>query len=198
MRRRAAPISGERPGERLPVQPTGDELERLGTTLNELLSRLDQALQRERGFVADAGHELRTPLALMRAELDFALQHADTPEELRGALQIASEETDRLAQLAGDLLLIAGSDRGKLQLRREPIPASELLDSVRNRFALRAAESERRLEVHAPTGLIINGDRLRLEQAIGNLVENALRHGRGTIRIEAHPDHRAIELHGRH
>jgi two-component system, OmpR family, sensor kinase len=197
MRRRAAAISGERPGERLPVQATGDELERLGTTLNEMLARLDDALERERGFVADAGHELRTPLALMRAELDFALQHADTPEELRSALQIASEETDRLAQLASDLLLIAGSDRGKLQLRREPIPASELLDSVRNRFAWRATESERRLEVHAPTGLIINGDRLRLEQAVGNLVDNALRHGHGTIRIEARPNHRATELHVR-
>ena len=197
MRRRAAAISGERPGERLPVQRTGDELERLATTLNAMLSRLDQALERERGFVADAGHELRTPLALMRAELDYALQHADTPEEFRSALQIASEETDRLVQLAGDLLLIAGSDRGELQLRREPIPASELLDSVRNRFAWRATESERQLEVHAPTDLTINGDRLRLEQAVGNLVDNALRHGHGTIRIEAHPNHGATELHVR-
>jgi two-component system OmpR family sensor kinase len=135
MRRRAAAISGERPGERLPVPPTGDELERLGTTLNDLLSRLDQALERERGFVADAGHELRTPLALMRAELDYALQHADTPEQLRSALLVASDETDRLVQLAGDLLLIAGSDDGKLQLRRDPIPAKELLKSVRNRSA---------------------------------------------------------------
>jgi len=197
MRRRAAAISGERSGERLPVQPTGDELERLGTTLNEMLSRLDQALERERGFVADAGHELRSPLALMRAELDYALQHADTPEELRSALLVASDETDRLVQLAGDLLLIAGSDDGKLQLRREPVPASELLESVRNRFAARATESERRLEIHAPTGLTINADRLRLEQAVGNLVDNALRHGRGTIWIEAHPDHGATELHVR-
>jgi signal transduction histidine kinase len=197
MRRRAAAISGERPGERLPVQATGDELERLGTTLNEMLARLDEALEQERGFVADAGHELRTPLALMRAELDFALQHADSAEELRSALRIASEETDRLAQLAGDLLVIAGSDRGKLELRREPIPASELLDSVRNRFASRATESERRLEVHAPAALIINGDRLRLEQAMGNLVDNALRHGHGTVLIEAHPNDGATELHVR-
>jgi signal transduction histidine kinase len=197
MRRRAAAISGERPGERLPVQATGDELERLGTTLNEMLSRLDQALERERGFVADAGHELRTPLALMRAELDYALQHADTQEELRSALLVASDETDRLVQLAGDLLLIAGSDDGKLQLRREPIPANELLESVRNRFAARATESERQLEIHAPTDLTINGDRLRLEQAIGNLVDNALRHGHGTIWIDARPKHGATELHVR-
>jgi signal transduction histidine kinase len=195
MRRRAAAISGERPGERLPVQPTGDELERLGTTLNELLSRLDQALERERGFVADAGHELRTPLALMRAELDYALQHADTPEELRGALLVASDETDRLVQLAGDLLLIAGSDDGKLQLRREPIPANALLETVRNRFASRATEAERQLVIHATTDLTINADRLRLEQAIGNLVDNALRHGHGTIRVDARRNGGATELH---
>jgi signal transduction histidine kinase len=197
MRRRAALISGNQPGERLPVQATGDELERLGTTLNEMLSRLDDALERERGFVADAGHELRTPLALLRAELDFALHHADTQEELRSALRVASDETDRLAQLAGDLLLIAGSDGGKLHLRREPITASELLESVRNRFSWRSAESERELEVRAPADLIINGDRLRLEQALGNLVDNALRHGQGTVHIEARPNHDAIELHVR-
>src|SRR5207302_1579771 len=65
MRRRAAAISADRPGERLPVPPTGDELERLGTTLNGMLARLESALERERGFVAEAGHELRTPLALL-------------------------------------------------------------------------------------------------------------------------------------
>jgi signal transduction histidine kinase len=195
MRSRAAAISGGHPGERLPVQATGDELERLGTTLNEMLGRLDDALERERGFVADAGHELRTPLALLRAELDFALHHAETIGELRGALRVASDETDRLTQLAGDLLLIAASDGGKLPLRREPIAARDLLGSVRNRFASRAAEAGRALQVFTPADLIIDGDRLRLEQAIGNLVDNALRHGAGTVRIEARRTNRAAELH---
>ncbi|MDQ6606099.1 MAG: HAMP domain-containing protein, partial [Actinomycetota bacterium] len=72
MRRRAAEISAERAGERLPVPQTADELQRLGETLNAMLARLEQALERERGFVAEAGHELRTPLALLRAELDYA------------------------------------------------------------------------------------------------------------------------------
>jgi two-component system, OmpR family, sensor kinase len=195
MRRRAAAISGEQPGERLPVQTTGDELQRLGTTLNEMLGRLDDALERERGFVADAGHELRTPLALLRAELDFALHHAKTNEELRDALQVASDETDRLAQLAGDLLLIAGSGGGQIPLRRETIPARDLLESVHNRFAWRCAESGRALEAHAPEGLVINADRLRLEQAMGNLVDNAIRHGKGTVRIEAVPTDTGAELH---
>jgi signal transduction histidine kinase len=197
MRRRAAEISADRPGERLPVPPTGDELQRLGATLNAMLARLEAALERERGFVAEAGHELRTPLALLRAELDFALHHADSEAELRDALRTASEETDRLVQLASDLLLIAGSEGGQLPLRTERAPARDLLESVRNRFAWRAEAAGRALSVQAPDDLAIDGDRLRLEQALGNLVENALRYGDGDVQIEALDGHNGIELHVR-
>ena len=197
MRRRAAEISADRLGERLPLPGTRDELDRLGETLNEMLARLEAALERERGFVAEAGHELRTPLALLRAELDFALHHAESEEELRAALREASIETDRLVQLAGDLLLIASSDRGKLRLREERVSAPELLESVDNRFAWRAQEAGRPLEVDAPAGLAFTGDRLRLEQALGNLVENALRHGAGAVRLEARSVDGRVELHVR-
>jgi signal transduction histidine kinase len=197
MRRRAAEISADRPGERLPVPRTRDELERLGATLNEMLARLEAAIERERDFVAEAGHELRTPLALLRAELDFALHHAESEEELRAALREASVETDRLVQLAGDLLLIASTDRGKLPLREERVSARELLQSVDNRFAWRAQEAGRPLQVDAPAELAFTGDRLRLEQALGNLVENALRHGEGAVRVEACPVDGQVELHVR-
>ena len=194
MRRRAATISADRLGERLPVPRTGDELERLGVTLNAMLDRLEGALERERGFVAEAGHELRTPLALLRAELDFALHHAETPEEMRDALRTASAETDRLVQLAGDLLLIASSDQGQLALRTEAVPARDVLASVRNRFAWRAAESHRALTVEAPGDPELVADRVRLEQALSNLVENALRHGAGTVSLRAARSGEAIEL----
>ena len=185
MRRRAAEISADRAGERLPVPPSGDELERLGETLNEMLARLEAAIDRERGFVAEAGHELRTPLALMRAELDYALHYAETEPELRLALSTASQETDRLVQLAGDLLLIASTDQGRLALRAETLSARELLDSVRHRFAWRAEGEGRELELETPVDLLLTGDRVRLEQALGNLVENALRHGAGTVTLAA-------------
>jgi heavy metal sensor kinase len=197
MRRRAAEISAERPGERLPVPATRDELERLGRTLNEMLARLEQALERERGFVAEAGHELRTPLALLRAELDFALRHAESEDELRNALRAAGEETDRLTQLAESLLLIAQSDDGRLALRREQVSAGDILGSVRNRFLWRGEEAGRAVEIAAPPGLELVGDRLRLEQALGNLLDNALRHGEGTIRVEARAVNGAVELHVR-
>ena len=140
---------------------------------------------------------LRTPLALLRAELDYALHYADSEDELRTALRNASAETDRLVQLAGDLLLIARSDRGQLPLRLEPVGVRELLESVRARFAWRAAEEERHLLVEAPADLVVQADRLRLEQALGNLVDNALRHGAGRVRLEAVAENGSVELHVR-
>jgi two-component system OmpR family sensor kinase len=164
--------------------------------LNKGLRGMEAALERERGFVAEASHELRTPLALLRAELDFAQHHAETDAELRDALREASVETDRLVQLAGSLLLIAGSDEGRLDLRREPVRAEALLDSVRNRFAWRAGEEGRELSVDAGE-VTLDADRLRLEQALGNLVDNALRHGGGAVRIEAVAADGVVELHVR-
>jgi heavy metal sensor kinase len=195
MRRRAAAVSAETPGERLPVPPTRDELERLGETLNEMLARLEDALQRERDFVADAGHELRTPLALLRTELELALRHGRSPDELREALRWSTQEVDRLTQLAEDLLLIARSDRGKLPLSLETLDAGALLSSVASRFQWRAEENDRSLAHESPPGVRIRGDRLRLEQALGNLVDNALRHGGGRVNLRAAPVDGRVELH---
>lgn len=195
MRRRAAEISAEKPGERLPVPSTGDEIERLGTTLNEMLERLEAALQRERDFVADAGHELRTPLALLRAELELALRHGRTPEELHEALRLSIGEVDRLARLAEDLLLIARIDRGKLPLRVERFAAYDILQSVARRFEWRAREAGRAVGAVEASGVDVWGDRLRLEQALGNLVDNALRHGDGVVRLSAAAHDGLIELH---
>ena len=195
MRRRAATISAETHGERLPVPRTSDEIERLGETLNEMLARLEAALQRERDFVADAGHELRTPLALLRTELELALRQGTSVEELREALRVSVDETDRLAQLSEGLLLTARSDQGELPLRREALVASELLDSVVNRFAWRAQEARRPLGAEVPAGLEIVGDRIRLEQALGNLVDNALRYGDGAVTLTGAAVDGRVELH---
>jgi two-component system, OmpR family, sensor kinase len=197
MRRRAASISAARPGARLPVPPTRDELQRLGETLNAMLARLEQALARERDFVADAGHELRRPLALLRTELELALRHAGSEAELREAVRRSSAEVDRLAQLADDLLLIARSDQGQLPLRLETVEAGELLQTIASRFEWRAQEEERPLRALAPPGLELRGDPLRLQQALGNLVDNALRHGAGEVVLEAASGAGGVELHVR-
>ena len=195
MRRRAATISAEMPGERLPVPRTRDEIQRLGETLNEMLGRLESALQRERDFVADAGHELRTPLTLLRTELELALRHGGSPDELRAAIRTSSEEVDRLAQLAEDLLLIARSDHGQLALRKEVVEVSVLLGSVARRFEWRAQGAGRILNAVEVPGLELSADRIRLEQALGNLVENALRYGAGEVRLSASASDGVVELH---
>jgi two-component system, OmpR family, sensor kinase len=178
MRRRASEISTDTAGERLPLPKARDEVFRLGETLNAMLGRLEAGLVRERRFVADASHELRTPLALLHAELELALRRRRTPEELRAALDSAFEEVERLTRLAEDLLVLARADEGQLPLRKEQIQVRELLESVSRRFP-------QPIEVGAPDGDTIVGDRLRLEQALGNLVENALRHGAGRVRVDA-------------
>jgi two-component system OmpR family sensor kinase len=197
MRRRAAAISAEKPGERLPVPQTRDEVERLGETLNAMLARLESALERERTFVADAGHELRTPLALLRTELELALRHGESAGELRDALRRSSEEVDRLVQLADALLLIARSDQGHLELQLEELDPADVLASIVTRFEWRAKEAGRPLSASAPPGLRVRGDRMRLEQALGNLIENALRHGSGEVRLAAVSRAGEVELHVR-
>src|SRR3954447_22222813 len=122
MRREAAEVSVREPGRRLPVPPARDEIGRLGATLNEMLARLEAAFERERGFVSDASHELRTPLSILRTELELALRRGRTEDELKAALRSAAEETDRLSQLAEDLLVLARSDQGELHLHTEEVP----------------------------------------------------------------------------
>ena len=195
MRRQAEAISAIEPGRRLPVPAARDEVAKLGTTLNEMLARLESALAKERAFVSDASHELRTPLTLLKGELDLALSRERSPEEMEAALRSAAEETDRLVQLAEDLLVLARADQGRLPVNRTIVDAKEILESVRERFSRRASDVGMTLEVDAPTGLQLAGDRVRFEQAVANLVENALRHGGSPIVLRASQEGDRAEFH---
>ncbi|MDX6555406.1 MAG: hypothetical protein QOD86_1601 [Miltoncostaeaceae bacterium] len=194
MRREAAAVSGGRVGARLPVPEARDELRRLGETLNAMLERTDAALERERAFVADASHELRTPLSILRAEVELALAGERPAEELRAALVSAGEETDRLSRLAEDLLVLARAQDGRLALHAETLPARALLEDVAGPFAARAAAAGRAVRVEAEGGLAITGDRLRIEQALRNLIDNALRHGDGTVTVRATARPEGVEI----
>ena len=197
MRRRARDIQATRPGRRLPVPPSNDEVARLGETLNEMLDRLEEAFAHERRFVSDASHELRTPLAILKAELELALRDATDIEAMRAAVGSAAEEADRVVALAEDLLVIARSDDGRLPVRLAPVDAGDLLRAASRRFASRAAERGVDLEIRDPDGRELLADRLRLEQALGNLVDNALRHGAGTVTLSVEPRADRIEVHVR-
>jgi two-component system, OmpR family, sensor kinase len=195
MRRRAAAVTADSPGRRLPVPPARDEIAALAVTLNDMLDRLEAAFEHERRFVADASHELRTPLALLRAELELALRRPRRADEYVDAIRSAVEETERLSRLAEDLLLIARGDEGRLPIRREELHGRELLERVCARFAVRAAELERPLTVTEGADMTFQADPVRLEQALGNLVDNAFVHARGNIALSASRTNGVVELH---
>jgi two-component system OmpR family sensor kinase len=195
MRRRAAAISPSQSGHRLPVPPSRDEIARLGETLNDMLARLETASARERAFLADASHELRTPLGILKAELELAQRRGRSPQDLRAALASAAEETDRLVRLAEDLLVIARLDQGRLPVRSTEIDAGTVLGAVAERFNLSAGDRSRNVRAADGAGVQIFADRVHLEQALGNMVDNALRHGAGEVRLTAVGGADVVELH---
>jgi len=194
IRRRAGEITLARDGERLPLPRADDEIHRLAATLNSMLERIEASLAREREFVADASHELRTPLAILRAELELAQSPGRDAGEMRAALRSAEEEAERLTRLAEDLLLIARSDDGGLPLKLEAVELGPLLERVRRRFAPRAEEEGRKILVEAGAELEAELDPMRIEQCLGNLVDNALAHGEGTVVIAASRDVDGLRL----
>ena len=194
MRRRAEQVSLAPDEPLLPLPPVNDEIRRLGVTLNEMLDRLRRSFERERQFVADASHELRTPVSVIKAELEGALRSGDFGPDVRDALVAALAECDQLALLAEDLLVLTAAGEGRLPVRAEEMPADEVLGRLRDRFADRAAHAGRRIVLQSDEGLQIRADPLLLRQALGNLVDNSLRHGAGEIRVRARADDDALEL----
>ena len=196
MRRRAAAISASSLDDRLPVPPSGDEVSRLGETLNEMLRRIGDGLARERRFVADASHELRTPLALLKTELELALRRSRSTEELEAAIRSAAEDTERLSRIADDLLLLARAEQGRVPLRREPVDVADVLETVAGRFRSRAELERRGLSVAADDDpLVVSADRSLLEQALANMVDNAFTHGAGRVTLAAEQRNGSAELH---
>ncbi|MBA2325869.1 MAG: two-component sensor histidine kinase [Actinobacteria bacterium] len=194
MRRRASEVSLRSSDKGLPLPAAHDEIRRLGETLNEMLARLRAAFDRESRFVADASHELRTPIAIIKTELEGALQVPGTDTSVYASLAAASEECDRLAQLAEDLLVLARAAGGQLPMRLELVKARAVLDRVRDRFADRAGRNGRVIRVDCAPDLLMHADPVRVRQALGNLVENALRHGEGEVVLVARASAGGVEM----
>lgn len=160
------------------------------------LARLQRGIVREREFVASASHELRTPLTVIKAELELAQHPGRTIDELRAAIASSAEEADRLARLIDDLLVLARSDEGALALRVEPVVVADLLATVAGRFE-RAADALGRDLVVMASDDVVRGDPLLLEHALGNLVDNALRHGAGRVVLSSRREGARIRLTAR-
>jgi len=188
MRMRLDQITEHDTSARLRVPRTRDEIASLAATTNRLLDRLQEALLRQRGFVADAGHELRTPLTALKAELDLAARPGKSQDALAAAVAAAAGDTDRLIRLAEDLLLLARADAGTAFVAPERIDVSELVSSSARSFAAQADARGIEICVQARNGLTAFADPDRLQQALGSLIENAIRYSPDGAVIEVTTD----------
>ena len=149
------------------------------------LRPFEAGVQRERRFVADASHQLRTPLSLLTMELELAQRRSRSPEELREALASAADSTARLSRLADGLLLLANADDGRVALKVDELDVADLARRVAERHGAQV-EAE---------PLVVRGDALRLEQALTNMLDNARRHGGGEVTLTAAQHDGSVELH---
>ncbi len=176
MRREVATLSERGSEATIDVPATRDEIASLAVTMNALLLRMQRALARQRAFVADAGHELRTPFAVLQTELELASRPGRSRDELVEAIHSAAEEAARLSRLADDLLLLARSDEDQLAIQRTEVDVGALLARSVEHAAGRARSGGVALSIAIEeVGLRANLDPDRLRQALDNLIDNALR-----------------------
>ena len=161
---------------RLPVEERGDEMDRLAATLNAMISRLETSFGALRRFTADASHELKTPLTVMRADVERAMHAAHGSPDQLVALEEALQETTRMADLVDSLLTLARADEGRFEVHREPVPLEPLVREVLETAVILGEHAG--LEVRMPVleEATVMGDRVRLRQLLLNLITNAIKY----------------------
>ena len=161
---------------RLDIGAANNELQLLSKSFNELLARLDRSFETMRRFVADASHELRTPIAIIRGEADVALNQERRPAEYRDSLAIIQDESRRLSRLIDDLLNLARADSGHVALRIEEFYFSDLLADCCRSLHIVADAKRITLECRCPEDVTFPGDQELLRRLILNLLDNAIRY----------------------
>ncbi len=189
-------ISSEHLQERLPETGTGDELDRLAQTLNDMLTRLENSFRQVRQFSADASHELQTPLTILRGEIEVALRSARSPEEYQHVLHSSLEEIDRISRLVGGLLLLARADAGVLRLDLQPVDLTELVFETAARLQRLAAEKSITLHCDVTAPIFIPADREHLQRVLLNLVDNAIKYTQpgGSVTLSLQADDQQIRV----
>jgi heavy metal sensor kinase len=164
-----------------------DELGRLASTLNQMMERLEGAVDRQRQFTADASHELRTPLSVIEAESTLALRKERTGDDYRKSLESISQETAYISAMIDKLLFLARSDAGKEQLNLEEVNLMEILDQLASDIDVLCQEKGLQFHLGPLEKLVARGDRIRLKQLFRNLLENAVRYtpSGGSISVSA-------------
>jgi heavy metal sensor kinase len=161
--------------ERISVPPAHDEVARLARTLNAMLDRLQEGVDDKQRLIADASHELRSPLAVMRAEFDVSLRSDDLSPAARELLESAREEVGRMSRTVDDLLTLAQFDEGRLELLRTRTDLRAQLDVVARSVRSLADSKRLRLSVGGEP-CVVDADEERMQQALRNLVDNAIKY----------------------
>ncbi|MDM4718227.1 ATP-binding protein [Micromonospora sp. WMMA1363] len=182
LRRGAEEITGRNGGGRLPVPASRDEIHRLAATLNDMLGRLESARARQRAFVADAAHELRSPLTNIRTELEVARRLGDRTDWPAVSADLLTD-TERLGRLVDNLLLLARLDEAPPRRATGPVELGGLLTAVAARYPTPPVEV---LTPREP--LWADGDPDQLHRVLTNLVDNAVRHARTRVVLATEPD----------
>jgi len=167
-----------------------DELGRLARTFNAMLDSLEQSFEQIRKFTADASHELKTPLTVLRGQIELGLQQERSPEEYQDILVSALEEIGRLSKITSNLLMLSKADVGQVQINYEKVDLRELVRDISENLSLVA--DEKGVALNWPDEkepLEVEGDRVRLSQLVTNLVDNAIHYtengGSVTVRTGA-------------
>jgi two-component system, OmpR family, sensor kinase len=177
--------------ERLPVANARDELGGLALVINGLLARLDTSFEQQRRFMADASHELRTPIAIMRSEAEVALSEPETSNhELRESIAIFKDETKRLTGIVEDLFMLARADAGQYKLTPKEFYLDELAGEVARAVRALAAERELSLQLDAAEEMPFRGDENLLRRLLLNLVDNAIKYtpSGGAVTVSCKPE----------
>jgi heavy metal sensor kinase len=163
-------------GERLPVIPTGDELERLSLALNRMIERLEAALAHNHRFSADASHELRTPLTIIRGELESLIQMPSLPGAVMDGVGSALEESNRMAKIVHSLMTISRLDCGGEHMELASVDLVDLVAATLDNMSLLAEEKHITLHFRLGPATYVTGDSMRLKQIVVNLVDNAIKY----------------------
>ncbi len=165
-----------------------DEIGRLVSTFNEMIGRLESSFLQIKRFTADASHELKTPLTVLKGEIEVGLKRQRRPEEYRRVLASCLEEVDRMSRIVDDLLTLARADMGALQLQKERVDLGEVAEGVWRSLGRMAEEKGLRFTFQGDGEVAVWGDKDRLRQLLVNLVDNALKYtppgGEVRLRVE--------------
>ncbi len=161
---------------RLPADTSNDELSRLSLTVNAMLSRLETSFGALRRFTADASHELKTPLTVLRADVERAMHPGTSRGDRMVALEEALQETARMSDLVNSLLTLARADEGRFDIHRTPIEMEPLIREIYETAVILGEDAGLTLKLSALDGGVVMGDRTRLRQLFLNVVTNAIKY----------------------